>query len=273
MKRVLIKCGWLVTLDPGDRRYQGRRTAVRGNTHRGRRPQPRRHRRRDDRRLRQDRDAGPGQRPHAHLGDGAARHRRGMDVGRLFQARASQPGDALQARGQLRRQPDGRAGPDRRRRHHAGRLVPQHHHARARRARGRRPGRQRHPRGVRARHRQADRAGRPARRSPTCRIRASASRRCARAGSPATTAASRSPWRSSGPTGAPGRWSSTTSAWRASSASCRRRTRAGARTAWCPDGYARMAEGGPARARPQPGARHQLRRPPTCGSSSTAARR
>ena len=74
---------------------------------------------------------------------------------------------------------------------------------------------------------------RPARRSPISRIRAIASRRCARAGSPATTAASRSPWRSSARTGAPGRWSSTTSAWRASSVWSRRRTRGAARTAWC----------------------------------------
>ena len=139
MKRVLIRCGWLVTLDPDDRRLQGRRASVQRQPDRGRGPQPRRDRRRDDRRHRQDRHAGPGQRAHAHLGNGAARHRRGVDVGRLFQAHAPQSRDALQARGQLPRQPDRRAGPDRRRRHHPGRLVPQHHHARARRARGRRP--------------------------------------------------------------------------------------------------------------------------------------
>ena len=60
--------------------------------------------------------------------------------------------------------------------------------ARDGRARDRRPCRQRHPRGIRAWHRQADGAEGD-RRSPTCRIRASASRRCARAGSRATTAA------------------------------------------------------------------------------------
>ena len=97
MKRVLIKCGWLVTLDPKIGEIKGGELLFNGNTHRGRRPQSRRDGRRDDRRLRQDRDAGPRQRPHAHLGDGAARHRRGVDVGRLFQARAFQPRDALQA--------------------------------------------------------------------------------------------------------------------------------------------------------------------------------
>ncbi len=141
-----------------DRRHQGRRTADVRKHHQGCGPQPQRHRRRDHRRLRQDRHAGAGQRPHAHLGNRAARHRRGVDVGGLFQARAFQSRDALQTRGQLHRQPDGRARADRRGLHHAGRLVPQHHLHRARRARGGRPDRQRHPRGVRARHRETDRA-------------------------------------------------------------------------------------------------------------------
>jgi len=65
-------------------------------------------------------------------------------------------------------------------------------------------------------------------------IRASASKRCARAAWRATTAASRSPWPYSVRTGAAGRWSSTTSAWRANSAWCRRRIPDGGRTAWCP---------------------------------------
>ena len=99
------------------------------------------------------------------------------------------------------------------------------------RARDRRPRRQRHPRRLRARHRQADGPQRSGPLHPPVRIRATASKRCVRAGSPRTTAASRSPWRSSDPTGAPGTWSSTTSAWRASSAWCRRRTRGATKTA------------------------------------------
>ena len=137
-------------------RFQERGAAAPRQPDRGGGPQSRRGGRRGDRRVRQDRDAGPRQRAHAHLGDGAARHRFRMAVGRLFQARPRQSGDALQGRGQLRRQPDRRAGADRRRRHHAGRLVSQHHVAGDGRARDRRPRRQRHPRRVRARHRQAD---------------------------------------------------------------------------------------------------------------------
>ena len=142
------------------RRLPQRGDPVQRQPDRSGRPQPRRIGRRDDRRRRQDRDARPRQRPHAHLGDGAARHRLRVAVGGLFQARPRQPGDPLQRGGQLRRQPDRRAGADRRRRHHAGRLVPQHHVARHGRARDRRPRRQRHPRRVRARHRQADRPDR-----------------------------------------------------------------------------------------------------------------
>ena len=272
MKRVLIKCGWLVTLDPTIGEIKGGELLYQRQHHRGRGPQPRRDRRRDDRRLRQDRHAGPGQRPHAHLGDGAARHRRRVDVGGLFQARAFQSGDALQARGQLRRQPDGRAGADRRRRHHAGRLVPQHHHASST------PSARSTAWSTAASARcsptapPSRSASRPARRSPTCRIRASASRRCARAGSRATTAASRWRWRSSVPTGAPGRWSSTTSAWRASSASCRRRTPGGARTAWCRTatrGWPRRACSGPTTT----SCTARATTPPICASWSTAARR
>ena len=60
-------------------------------------------------------------------------------------------------------------------------------------------------------------------------IRATASRRCARAGWRATTHASPWRWRSSAPITASGTSSSTISAWRANSVSSPRRTRAGAR--------------------------------------------
>ena len=119
-----------------------------------------------------------------------------------------------------------------------------HHQHRVGRTRGGRPDRQRHPRGVRARHRQAADQGRLEALHPH-----PASARAHRIpaqgpASRATTAASRSRWRSSAPTGAPGRWSSTTSAWRASSASSRRRTRGGARIAWCQTAITGMAKEG-----------------------------
>ena len=189
MKSTLIKCGWLVTLDPKSAN-QGRRDPARRQPHQGGRPQPQCRRRRDHRRHRQDRDAGPRQRAHAHLGNGAARHRRGMDDAGLSASTcipisppATSPRTTTSPTSWARWR---RSTPA------CTTLVDWCHNITRiehGRARGRRPDRQRHPRGVRAWHREADRPRRAACRSPTCRIRASASRRCARGGLRATTAA------------------------------------------------------------------------------------
>ena len=155
MQRVLIKCGWLVTLDPGIGDFKGGELLFRGNRIEavGRRLDAAA----DEVIDATDKIVMPGLvNAHMHTWETALRGIGArMDDRRLPAAHASQSGDALSARGQLSRQPDRRAGADRRRRDHAGRLVPQHHLDRAGRARGRRPDRQRHPRRVRARHRQA----------------------------------------------------------------------------------------------------------------------
>ena len=272
MKRVLIRCGWLVTLDPeiGDFRngeilFSGNRIEAVGRNLGA-------DGRRGDRRRRQDRDAGPRQRAHAHLGDGAARHRLRMAVGRLLQARPRQSGDALQGGGQLRRQPDRRAGADRRRRHHAGRLVPQHHVARHGRARGRRPRRQRHPRGVRARHRQAagpnrrhavhphPASARPRRASAQGPARQRRRPHHARDGDPRSRLGHLGRGRARHPHGARVRPGVVVA--HAAARGLRRARRLS------PHG-----QGGAARSRPQSGARHDLRLTPICGWWSTAARR
>ena len=146
-----------------DRRFPWRRVVVGRRPDRGGRQESQRHRGRGDRRARQDRDAGLRQCPHAYMGDRAARDCRRVDVGELHETHPRESRHALPTRGQLSRQPHGRVGPDRRRHHDVGRLVPQHHDAGARRARDRRPRRQRHPRRVRAWNSQAaDQTGRPA---------------------------------------------------------------------------------------------------------------
>jgi len=104
MKQTLIKCGWLVTLDSKIGEMKDGELLISGDTIKARGRNLNATRRRDHRRLRQDRDAGHRQRPHAHLGDGgcAASVWNGLSAD-YFKHVHSNLGDALQARGQLHR--------------------------------------------------------------------------------------------------------------------------------------------------------------------------
>ena len=101
---------------------------------------------RDDRLRRSLRAAGPDQRPHAHLADGAALGGGQLDPAGIFPPRACRPRHGVHARGHPHRHPGRRAEPARPRRDDPGRLVPQQSDARAHRRRHRRPEGKRHPR-------------------------------------------------------------------------------------------------------------------------------
>ena len=186
MKRVLIKCGWLVTLDQaigdfkgGELLFSGNRIEAVGRSLTAAA---------DEVIDATDKIVMPGLvNAHMHTWETALRGIGAEWMSSDPAAHASQSCDALPTRGQLSRQPDRRAGADRWRCDDARRLVPQHYLDRARRACGGRSHRQRHPRCVRARHRQA--ADLEPRRSPISRIRAIASNRCARVGWRATMVA------------------------------------------------------------------------------------
>ena len=93
-----------------------------------------------DRRLQRAlRAAGPGQRPHAHLADGAALGGRQLDAAGIFPPRPCRARHGVHARGHPYRHAGRRAEPARPWRDHAGRLVPQQPDARAHRCRHRRP--------------------------------------------------------------------------------------------------------------------------------------
>ena len=145
MTKLLLKSGIVVTQDAklgvlpkGDVLVEGGRIAAIAPVAAGRC--------RDDRLQRPLRAAGPGQRPHAHLADGAALGRRQLDAAGVFPPRPCRPRHGVHARGHPCRHAGRRAEPARPWRHHAGRLVPQQPDARAHRCRHRRPEGVGHPR-------------------------------------------------------------------------------------------------------------------------------
>ena len=152
--RTLIKGGIVLSLDPaigdlprGDVLIDGDRIVEVG-------PRPDGDRRRGDRRHRHDRDAGVRRHPPPHLGRLAAQHRHRRPARgpvELHLARAAQARAGVPARGRLHRRPGLGARRDRRRHHHAARLVA--HPGLAGAHRRRRPGAQglRPARGVRLR--------------------------------------------------------------------------------------------------------------------------
>ena len=147
-KRVLLRGGHVLSMDPRDRRHLRRRRPDRGRPDRRGRRRARGRRRGGHRRDELHRHPRLHRLAPSHLGDGDPRHRAGREPRRLLRHRARPARAGLPARGRVRRELPRLARGDRRRRDDAARLVAHQQHARACRRGDPRPARRAAARGL-----------------------------------------------------------------------------------------------------------------------------